>query len=474
MNGKGKNLIIWIILLAVLASLGLAVYLTVMQVENKKKEPYRGGCKGCGGGCGRCRPLRPPCTPKCDGKSCGPDGCGGACGACLNGICQGGTCVCTAQCHNVECGPDGCGGSCGKCPSNTSCTKAGQCTGLPCIPNCLGRICGPDGCDGSCGACPQGSHCQRGSCVRPWTPLKPPHCVPNCMGKSCGSDGCTGSCGNCPSPSSCNEAGQCAIPWTPLRPPSCVPSCDSRECGPNGCKGTCGTCQVGYTCNQLGKCVCTPKCKNKVCGSNGCGGTCGVCKKGFTCNQLGQCVKKAPPICVPQCAGKSCGNDTCGGNCPPGCSGTDICNQLGQCVPSGVHPPAVCDPPCKPDWECLEWGGVSGCVPTGGNCKIHTQKDLMDIWASDRNDNKWNYGKICAFKNWKAGIDLNLFGATCDKHTAIPIPANMLAPTGNTKGDGGYYPGGGIMTCCIPSGKDVGTLQYIQTDETPPTCLSVT
>ena len=53
------------------------------------------------------------CTPKCDGKQCGPDGCGGKCGTCVEWeVCLDGVC-CETQCKDKDCGPDGCGGNCG-------------------------------------------------------------------------------------------------------------------------------------------------------------------------------------------------------------------------------------------------------------------------------------------------------------------------------------------------------------------------
>ena len=98
------------------------------------------------------------CTPKCDGKVCGPDGCGGSCGTCTapETCSASGQCaapVCTPSCAGKVCGSDGCGSSCGTCTPPQTCSTSGQCTASTCTPSCTGKLCGSDGCGGSCGTC---------------------------------------------------------------------------------------------------------------------------------------------------------------------------------------------------------------------------------------------------------------------------------------------------------------------------------
>jgi hypothetical protein len=99
-----------------------------------------------------------PCTPTCDGKSCGSDTCGGICGICQNGqTCSGaGQCQCTPSCDGKSCGSDGCGGTCGTCQNGQTCDGAGLCQ---CTPVCDGKSCGSDGCGGTCGSCQNGQTC---------------------------------------------------------------------------------------------------------------------------------------------------------------------------------------------------------------------------------------------------------------------------------------------------------------------------
>lgn len=70
-----------------------------------------------------------PCTPACEGRSCGDDGCGGSCGSCEGGLsCDEGICVagCVPSCEDSICGDDGCGGSCGSCQEGYGCEE-GDC-----------------------------------------------------------------------------------------------------------------------------------------------------------------------------------------------------------------------------------------------------------------------------------------------------------------------------------------------------------
>ncbi len=100
------------------------------------------------------------CTPKCDGKECGPDECGGVCGQCgVESVCENGLCepMCKPACDGKECGDDGCDGICGECPMGEVCDQ-GQCL-VACAPKCAGRQCGDDGCGGTCGKCAPGMVC---------------------------------------------------------------------------------------------------------------------------------------------------------------------------------------------------------------------------------------------------------------------------------------------------------------------------
>ena len=142
-----------------------------------------------------------PCSPDCEGKSCGDDGCGGSCGACPNGgMCAAqGTCACQPTCAGewiIE----------ADCSQTTNCASFGaecvinellatpECV-IPCAPDCTGKTCGSDGCGGSCGTCPNAGVCLSNQTC----------CEASCDGKICGSDGCGGSCGECP------HEGECAF-----------------------------------------------------------------------------------------------------------------------------------------------------------------------------------------------------------------------------------------------------------------------
>ena len=117
------------------------------------------GDDGCGGNCGTCEGAATcqdgqcKCSPKCEGKECGDNGCGGSCGsceadkackadkcACAGPVCKGKCCAagqacqknacCSPKCAGKTCGPDGCGGQCGECAQGEKCIK-NQCKGKP-------------------------------------------------------------------------------------------------------------------------------------------------------------------------------------------------------------------------------------------------------------------------------------------------------------------------------------------------------
>ncbi|MBT9555862.1 MAG: hypothetical protein IV100_07535 [Myxococcales bacterium] len=333
-----------------------------------------------------------PCSPSCEGRTCGSDGCGGSCGSCLPGsLCEAGSCK-HDNCAGVNL-DKGC------CTGNVART----CTGPKVIArDCelTGDLCGWDattstyGCGGSSASDPTGT-----------VPMAC-DCVPDCTGKACGNDGCGGACGFCGIGNFCNTQSQCeADPdpcgavqygsgccdghtlrrcasgveqavdcsafgkfcsWNPFAATydctvldngadptgefakaclgACAPNCVGKQCGSDGCGGQCGTCPDGGTCNADGSCEeCVPECSGKACGPDGCGGTCGECVAGHACNDaVGQCE------CVPTCGGTTCGSDGCGGTCP--CASGSACDLAThtclalpeRCADVGVTPAGCC------------------------------------------------------------------------------------------------------------------------------------
>lgn len=117
------------------------------------------------------------CTPKCNGKTCGPDGCGGNCKpGCQTGYtCKNGACIkdgCTPQCSGKTCGPDTCGGTCPPgCETGYACDDNGKCVETGCAKSgeeCMkdtdccstGLTCGSDLTCQECPAHTNGPHCQ--------------------------------------------------------------------------------------------------------------------------------------------------------------------------------------------------------------------------------------------------------------------------------------------------------------------------
>ena len=201
-----------------------------------------------------------PCTPDCDGKTCGDDGCGTSCGECIAPeTCMTGICgEPSAACEGKECGPDGEGGSCGDCVAGKKCSGAGKCEAL-----------GPPSCNGQCGtfgpdlnedgepdcscfdACKAAGDCCSDFCQM--CPDLPGCCEPSCGGNECGNDGCGGECGTCAEGLVCTE-GTCGCAFV-------------------DCEGTC--CDEGQECFEAA--CCDPSCEDIECGDNGCGGLCNNC-----------------------------------------------------------------------------------------------------------------------------------------------------------------------------------------------------
>ncbi len=237
---------------------------------------------------------------------------------------------CTPSCEGKTCGPDGCGGICGYCAYPDICDPEGQCVDF-CQPQCEGKFCGPDGCGGTCGSCEEGLECKEdGLCYEP-------ACVPDCSNKYCGPDGCGSTCGECAWPEVC-------IDW----------GCGLGPCGTVDADGACDgdvlmwcenltelktddcTQYPGYTCaydpfqnkySCVEKAACVPQCEGKVCGDDGCGGSCGACATGWSCTQ---------GACTPE-PGAACANHEiglCVGDTLWSCSGGKIypedCTVFGQ------------------------------------------------------------------------------------------------------------------------------------------------
>lgn len=208
-----------------------------------------------------------PCSPSCEGKTCGPDGCGGICGYCAYpDICDPqGHCVdfCQPQCDGKFCGPDGCGGTCGSCEEGLECKGDGLCYEPACVPDCSNKYCGPDGCGGTCGECA-------------WPEV--------CIDWGCG----LGPCGTVDADGACDGG---VLLWcenlTDLKTDDC-------------------TQYPGYTCaydpfqnkfSCVEQAACVPQCQGKVCGGDGCGGSCGACATGWSCTQ-GACTPEAGAACA--------------------------------------------------------------------------------------------------------------------------------------------------------------------------------
>ena len=179
-----------------------------------------------------------PCSPSCEGASCGDDsGCGYPCGGPCPGpneICVDGSCLCQFLICNDSC-----------CAAGEIC-DAGQCT--PCTPSCEGASCGDSsGCGFPCmGPCPDpDEYCNQGMCV--------------CSFDICG-DSCCGDDEIC-------DAGQC-VP--------CSPSCEGKDCGDDsGCGYPCtGPCPNPNEVCIFGVCSCE---------FMFCAGAC--CAEGETCVQ---------------------------------------------------------------------------------------------------------------------------------------------------------------------------------------------
>lgn len=229
------------------------------------------------------------CTPKCDGKICGPNGCGSVCGYCITGqMCTADGKQCKTFCEpdctkkGKKCGDNGCGGSCGDCGGGFHCGIDYLCYKDDCIGSCDGKICGDNGCGISCGQCATGDLCSAGKC-------KPGPCKGIPKVGACEGDLLTLCVGEVP-----NQLKQVT------------------DCAAGGLKNTCGY-DPGKGSNAcVPKPPCAPKCLNmdgtkKLCGPDECGegGVCGTCPNGWAC---------PGGTCVPE-VGADCGSFSAAGKC---------------------------------------------------------------------------------------------------------------------------------------------------------------
>jgi hypothetical protein len=243
-----------------------------------------------------------PCTPTCDGRTCGDDGCGLTCGDCASGsICVDGQCQagdsCVGRCNTFDelagCQCDSiCFGAGDCCPDLCN---PGVCDGqdiCTCVPDCTGRVCGSDGCFGTCGECQtvgdvcssagqctSGASCV-GRCDDTYDPAASCECDVGCL---VAGDCCTDVC----DPGVCESGDVC----------TCVPDCTGRECGSDGCAGSCGDCfTVGDVCSPAGQCV----------SGTSCVGRCGFYDENALCQCDAECVTTFGDCCLDLCDAGVC------------------------------------------------------------------------------------------------------------------------------------------------------------------------
>jgi hypothetical protein len=251
------------------------------------------------------------CTPKCEGKECGPDGCGDTCGSCQSpetcnstGFCE---CIPSDELAQQTCVgvfvDDMCGGT-------TEGLLEPDCYELECgrSPNDCGWCNTTDNyCENTYGAnyCCENNICQIGPCES------------GCTNKECGSDGGDGSCGTCT-----NEHGTTEC-YNFLCNPQCLSGwgdCDGDRT--NGCEtdlntnSDCGSC--GSICDGKcigGECCCT----EQQCGYDSvCEASCGDCTEyGVACDPYtGQCCYTCVGIlCLPPPPADEICGDTIDNDC---------------------------------------------------------------------------------------------------------------------------------------------------------------
>ncbi|MCK5797344.1 MAG: hypothetical protein KAI47_09185 [Deltaproteobacteria bacterium] len=244
-------------------------------------------CGARGAACMACKPLESCIAGSC-GKDCGP-------ATCVDGCCQKN--VCFAGDNVGICGKGG--AACKACGNGEACVdkacvvQACNATTCPlgccdakgsCVQGDTEAACGKGG--AACKLCVTGEFCDKDrACTKPTV---------NCDATTC-ADGC------------CDAHGKCVK----------IASQDGTSCGKGG--GACDTCAATQAC-ESGSCVCTAtSCKSGCCDGASCrsgssntacgaaGAKCDICTGSESC-QGGIC--KSTYDCAKQCAG-CCAGNTC-------------------------------------------------------------------------------------------------------------------------------------------------------------------
>ncbi len=398
----------------------------------------------------------PPCTPGCDGRTCGDDGCGGSCGDCGDGwTCdvESGTCVtCQPACDGRTCGDDGCGGSCGDCGDGWTCNPyIGKCVG-GCTPDCTGRSCGTDGCSGSCGDCDAAKDCSAaGQCVAKAS------CTDGQKNGTEGDKDCGGTCPDrCVVGQGCNAPGDCASGFCQGGACAADPTCDNGQKDPGetdtDCGGTkCPQCPVSKFCKEHKDCLSLAciygVCKEPTCDDGAknqgepdidCGGPCAPCGLGRTC------------FVPADCEAGGCDGGTC---CQP--------NACGVCSDTPVE---ICD---GKDNDCngqtdegLGLGDL--CPKQDGVCQGSRQQCRNGAWTCDAS----------VYQSWSNAYQTT--ESTCDGQDndcngQTDEPAKCCVPKCEGKGCGDDGCGGDCGPCdgdrycladqCLAKGAELWSYQ---------------
>lgn len=215
-----------------------------------------------------------PCTPQCDGKSCGSDGCGGKCGTCLENM------VCSTKGTCVEPAPnDTCSDAVVIDPSTLPFIDVQSTVGstddysLPVDSGCPGSL-----------TLAKGKYSSDTAYIFQPTATGSYLIATNSSFNAVAYviTDCTNEAGTCVGVSTTTtpgskqlvaeldkgtlyyivvdgHAGKVAGTYTlTVASWPCSSSCSGKQCGPNGCGGTCGSCVPTLYCNALGECVDQP------------------------------------------------------------------------------------------------------------------------------------------------------------------------------------------------------------------------
>ena len=328
-----------------------------------------------------------PCTPTCDGLTCGEDpDCGMLCGVCADGSwCdEGGCTACT--CDGLECGTDECGQPCGECQEDWFCNADQLCEECLCD---AGWECGTADCGASCGECTDGFGCVEHMCVAL-------SCAGACDGQGAGGCWCDAGCfgyGDC-CPDICTEC-----PDVDPVSCACVPDCDGKVCGSDGCWGTCGpACDDGEFCTEDGLCQACD-CGDAVCGTDECGNPCGdndgaclagacldgACYEGDGCETsdttgCGGCACEDCVFSIDSYCSETMWDSYCVQECIGLCGG---CGDGADCGDGACVFPETCSS-CPADCGCpgglvCGWSDDAG----GFDCLVGSCDDDMDVGCCD-------------------------------------------------------------------------------------------